>query len=145
MKDVEASRSYEVEIMGESDGKCDCCGNESRRVWGMVHKVEGPTVAAYWMHWTVGHLNEPGANLDLVLGHWGDGTTANDRFGVALRHREQYDEPPSIMVIDPADRPFSDRGLAATLLARSDVIGTPIAAQVFSIIDAIYQQDGRFF
>ena len=131
--------------MGESGGKCDCCGNESRRVWGMVHKVDGPTVAAYWMGWTAGHLNEPGANLDLVLGRWGDGTTTSDRFRVALLHREQTNMPPELMVIDSADRSFSDGGLAQTALARSDVIGTPIALQVFSIIDAIYEQDGRFF
>ena len=136
--------AFEVETMGDSGGHCDCCGNESHRVWGMVHQHGGPTVAAYWMHWTVGHLSEPGANLDLVLGKWGDGTGASDRFGVSMVHRQLEDGTASLMVID-ADGRFSSAELAAKALARRDVIGSPLAEQVFSIVDAIYLQDGRFF
>lgn len=136
--------AFEVEIMGESGGHCECCGNESRRVWGMVHQQGGHMVAAYWMHWTLGHLSEPGANLDLVLGKWGDDTDPSHRFGVALVHRQMEDGTPSVMVIDADDR-FAGVQLAATSLARRDVIGTPLARQVFSIVDAIYLQDGRFF
>ena len=96
------------------------------------------------MHWTVGHLSEPGANLDLILGKWGDGTDGNDRFGIALVHRQLEDGTPSLMVIDADDR-FAGTDLAAKTLMRSDVIDTPLAEQVFSIVDAIYLQDGRFF
>ena len=140
----EKKPDFEIETMGESGGHCDCCGNDSQSVWGMVHQGEA-TLAAYWMHWTVGHLSEPGANLDLVLGRWGDDATADDRFGVALIHRQKADGTPSLMVIDAADRPMSKGDLATTALSRAEVIGTPIAEQVFSIVDAIYEQDGRFF
>ncbi|MBV7259209.1 hypothetical protein [Erythrobacter crassostreae] len=136
--------ALEVETMGESSGHCDCCGNESRCVWGMVHQHGGPSVAAYWMHWAVGHLGEPGANLDLVLGEWGDGTGPNDRLGVALIHRQLEDTTPSLMVIDADDR-FADVDLVARRAPRRDVIGSPLAKQVFSIVDAIYLQDSRFF
>lgn len=101
-------------------------------------------MAAYWMHWTAGHLSTTGANLDLVIGKWGEGTDANDRVGVALVHRQLDDGTPSLMVIDADDR-FSISDLAATALKRRDVINTPLAEQVFSIVDAIYLQDGRFF
>lgn len=136
--------AFEVETMGESSGHCDCCGNKSRRIWGMVHHQGGPSVAAYWMNWTAGHLSEQGANLDLVIGKWGDGTDAHDRFGVALVHRQLEDGTPSLMVVDADDR-FSNVDLAATALKRRDVIDTPLAEQVFSIVDAIYLQDVRFF
>ena len=136
--------AFEVEAIGESGGHCECCGNESRRVWGMVHQEGGPSIAAYWMHWTVGHLSEPGANLDVVLGKWGDGTDPSDRFGVALVHRQLEDGTPSLMVVDAADR-FADIELAATSLARRDVMDTPLAEQLFSIVDTIYRQDRRFF
>lgn len=145
MRDEKPTSVYEVETTGESGGKCDCCGNDSRCVWGFVHEVNGPTVAAYFMHWSVGHLIDPGANLDVVLGPWGDGTTSKDRYGVSLLHREQEDGAPSLMVIDAAGRPVGDGTLATTMLERDDVIGTPLAPQVFSIVDAIYEQDGRFF
>jgi hypothetical protein len=49
------------------------------------------------------------------------------------------------MVIDADERPAAKGELARTALARSDVIGTPMAAQVFSLVDAIYEQDDRFF
>lgn len=52
---------------GEHDSQCECCGTASRCVWGFVH--EGPrTVASYWVHWTLGHLDEHGANFDLAVG-----------------------------------------------------------------------------
>jgi len=133
-----------VQTMGESSDHCDCCGNESRCVWGMV--THGDTaVAAYWMHWTVGHLTEPGANLDLILGRWGASASAEDRVVVSLLHRQQPDGSPALMVTDAADRPAAKGELSRTALARTDVIGTPLAAQVFAIADAIYEQDDRFF
>jgi hypothetical protein len=135
---------FQVEEMGESGGHCDCCGNESRCVWGMVHGAD-ETLAAYYMHWTVGHLTDPGANLDLIIGSWGDNTSADDRVVVSLLHRQEPDGSPALMVIDAAERAATKREIARTALARSDVIGTPLAAQVFAIVDAIYEQDDRFF
>jgi hypothetical protein len=133
-----------VETLDQDGGSCDCCGSESRSVWGLVY--EGETAkAAYWMHWTVGHLNEQGANLDLAIGRWGEGATADDRVLVSLLHRQQPDGTPALMVIDAADRAKSKGELVRAGLARADVIGTPFAAQVFAIVDAIYEQDGRFF
>jgi len=144
MLDAPEPPRFMVEEMGESGGHCDCCGNESRCVWGMVHR-EDETQAVYYMHWTVGHLSEPGANLDLILGRWGEDSSADDRVVVSLLHREQPDGTPALMVIDAIDRPAVKSELARTALARSDVIGTPLAAQVFRLVDAIYEQDGRFF
>jgi hypothetical protein len=104
----------------------------------------GTAIAAYWMHWTVGHLSDPGANLDLVIGKWGDGASVNDRIAVALIHREMADGP-SLMVVNAADRQTRNGTLASTALAREDVIGTPLAANIFALVDAIYLQDDRFF
>ena len=135
---------FTIEKMGESGGHCDCCGNESRCVWGMVDDGSA-TIAAYWMHWTFGHLSDSGANLDLVIGKWGDETSADDRVAVALVHREMEDGSPSLMVVNANDRPAVNGDLARTALAREEVIGTPMAATVFALVDAIYLQDGRFF
>lgn len=44
---------FRVETMGESSGHCDCCGKESRCVWGFVYDGEVAS-AAYWVHWTEG-------------------------------------------------------------------------------------------
>ena len=133
-----------VEQLGESGGHCECCGNESRCVWGMVHDGEA-AVAAYWMHWTVGHLFDPGANLDLVVGRWGKAASADQRVAVSLVHREAPGEDPALMVIDAASRPAAQSALAGRSLARSEVVGTPLAEMVFDLVDVIYEQDGRFF
>jgi hypothetical protein len=135
---------FQVETVGETSGHCDCCGHESRRVWGVVHDGD-TTLAAYWMNWTVGHLSDRGANLDLILGRWGEETSADDRFVICMLHREQADGTRVLMVIDAGDRPAAKGDLANTALNRVDVIGTPLAAQVFALVDAIYEQDDRFF
>ena len=133
-----------IEPLDESAGLCDCCGNTSRSIWGLVQQGDR-TVAAYWLHWTLEHLNETGANLDLVIGSWGDGTYADNRVAIALLHREQTGGHPARMVIDAMNRPIAGRGLAGRALGRSEVIGTPLAPQVFALVDAIYEQDARFF
>lgn len=134
---------FHVETMGETGGHCDCCGNESRRVWGMVHDGD-TTLAACWMNWTAGHLRDRGANLDLILGRWRE-ASAEDRVAISMMHREQSDGTPALMVIDAGDRPTAKGELAQSALNRIDVIGTPLAEQVFALVDAIYEQDHRFF
>jgi hypothetical protein len=136
-------RGLRTEALGESSGQCECCGNESRCVWGIVFDDDVAT-AAYWMHWTPRHLPEEGANLDLVVGRWGDDATSEDRMAIALLHRQQADGTPALMVIDAADRPSRDR-LAGRALSREDVIGTPLAGRVFALADAIYANDDRIF
>jgi hypothetical protein len=138
-----SATDYVVEPMNEQIGSCECCGRTSRSLTGLVHDRES-TVAAYFVHWTVGHLQDNGADIDIVLGEWGDGTSPADRHAISLLHRESEGEPPALMVID-ARAKFHDGELAGHGLRREDVIGTPLAHQLFSIVDAIYLQDGRFF
>ena len=135
---------FTIEKMEESRGHCDCCGRVSRSVAGLVYD-QGNAAAAYWMHWTDGHLSDTGANLDLVLGEWGDETSPADRYAISMVHRQKADGTPALMVGDAHGRPAANGSLANTAMRRDDVIGTPLAAQVFAITDAIYEQDDRFF
>lgn len=64
---------------------------------------------------------------------------------MALVHFEQEGGTPALMVIDAQGRPAAKGDLAASGLRRDEVIGTPLAQQVFALTDAIYEQDGRFF
>jgi hypothetical protein len=110
----------------------------------MVHEGE-TTLAAYWLHWTVDHLSDPGANLDMVIGRWGGGASSADRVMVSLLYRVQPDGSAALMVIDAADRAASKSELAQTALARAEVVGAPLATQTFAMADAIFEQDQRFF
>ena len=125
-----------IEPGGSHDaGVCACCGNASRCVWGYAI-VEARCVAAYYVHWTLGHVAEHGAAIDLIIGEWGDGASAEDRGAVSLVYR-LVDGGPMLMIGDANTRP----------IARSDLVGkalgTLIAEQAFALADAVLGLDAR--
>jgi hypothetical protein len=127
-----------VEQTGQSTGHCDCCGTATKRVWGFVSR-QGAGVAAYFVGWTIGRPDH-GAAFDLIVGAWGEAATPAARSAVALEFRV-VDGTPQFMVVDAERRPVGVSDLVGRVLARSDVIGSPLAAQVFEIVDAIYLGD----
>jgi len=131
-----------VEPDGSNDsGPCTCCGNMSRTVWGYLRHAQNP-LAAYYVHWTLGRIDH-GANFDLVVGRWGEGTSPSDRAVVAVAFRSMSNGP-QFMVIDAEGRPAARPGaLADRALRRDQVIGTPLAAEVFAMLDAIWLNDKR--
>jgi hypothetical protein len=129
---------FEIEESGHTSGHCECCGRTTKRVWGFVRRRDAP-VAAYFVTWTQGGP-EHGAKFDFILGKWGDVATKDDRYSVALDCR-LIDGTPQFMVVDADNRDTSRSPLFGTALKRSDVIGTPLAAQVFAIVDAVYMSD----
>jgi hypothetical protein len=64
----------------------------------------------------------------------------DDRYSVALDYR-LIDGAPKFMVVDALNRATPGSPLVGTALNRSDVIGTPLAPQVFAIVDAVYMSD----
>ena len=84
-----------VDPDGESSGHCECCGHVTRRIWGYIAK-DDICVALYYVRWTVDHL-EHDPLFELVLGPWGEGTEAVDRYCVAMLYRLSVR---SFMVID---------------------------------------------
>lgn len=124
-----------------STGVCDCCGRASRRLTGYVHAADA-TIAVYMVDWTAGHFPELSANVDLIIGKWGDDASATDRVAVCLE-MTVLDERASYTVIDPGSRAVAQSGLVGAALNRCDVIGSPRAADVFAVIDAISEHDGR--
>jgi hypothetical protein len=130
-----SGEGFELEQFGESDGHCDCCATRTKRVWGFVRRL-GEPVGAYFVSWTDGKPDH-GASFELILGRWGDDATKDDRFSVALDHRV-IDGAAQFMIVDAASRSVSESPLVGTSLKRSDVVGTPLAAQVFAIVDTVY-------
>jgi hypothetical protein len=128
-------------VDAKESGPCECCGDMTRTVWGLVNQGDAG-VAAYVMQWTSGKVGLHGAHLDMVLGQWGEDSEPADRFAVSLEFR-QTDSGPWFTVIDASDREVSRGGIAGRGLRRDEVIGTPLASQVFQICDAIWLQDIR--
>ncbi len=100
------------------------------------------TVAAYFVQWAVGRVPDHGALFDLILGQWGNATTAADRVLVTLDYRLN-DTGPAFMVIDSAGRPAAESELIGQALARAEVIGQPVAAEAFAVADAVLAHDAR--
>jgi hypothetical protein len=130
-----------VEGTGVKDfGPCSCCGDNSRRVWGLLHRGRA-SEGAYFVEWTLGQVARHGAHIDLVLGQWGAGTTRAERYLVSLEFR-RTERGPEFMVIDASQRQVGEE-LAHRRLSRDEVIGTPLAKLAFDIVDAIWLQDPR--
>lgn len=87
-------------------------------------------------------LQDHPANMDLIVGKWGDGATSDDRVAVSLIHFES-DDGPGVMVIDADERPIASNDLVGRALRREEVIGTPLASEAFSIFDAVLLNDPR--
>jgi hypothetical protein len=129
-----------AEAGDQESGPCECCGNMSRTAWGYVSDESYSPVAAYYVHWTLGRPDH-GANFDLIVGAWGEGTTADDRVGVSLVYRL---DQRSFMVIDAASRPFSkDQTLFSRSLRREEVVGTDFAARLYGMVNAVWLGDSR--
>lgn len=124
----------------ESTGHCDCCGKQSKTVWGDLANLSG-TKAVYFVQWTV---DEPGhmPNIDIVLGPWGEGTEPSDRVLVSLLYKPRPGGG-SFMVASGKGRRADDRSICARALERADVIGTVLAKETFSLVDALWLTEPR--
>lgn len=132
----------DVEYFDSSEGTCECCGTTTRGVAGLVHDHDAErTVASYTVRWTVGHLAEHGASVAVVLGSWGDDSTAEDRIAVRLSYGWTLSGTIAFSVMDAELGNLAP--IAGAALGRSEVIGTPLARNVFNVLDAIWLQDER--
>jgi len=133
-------QSLEIEPTGESTGHCDCCDSTTTRVWGFVYR-DGGAVGTYFVGWAE-RRPDHGASIELILGEWGDTATRQQRYVVALDCRI-VEASPQFMVVDAEGRLPSADDLAGSALKRSEVVDTPLAPQVFALVDAIYMRDPR--
>jgi hypothetical protein len=124
----------------ESGGTCTCCGRQSKTIWGDVSTDQG-TVAAYYIQCTVGAADHL-PNIDVVLGTWGDLGSPDQRVLVSLLFKPAPDGG-SFMVIDGSHRPANSPELCSRALSRTEVVGTPLAAQVFAVVDAVWLGEPR--
>ena len=120
--------------------QCDCCGQATRALNGYASDELG-ALATYLVQWTDGHVVENGANFDFIVGEWG-GAPSSKRVAVSVQYRI-LDSGPAFMIIDATDRPISRSPLVGESLTRGGVLGTPLAKEVFAIVDAVWLQDER--
>jgi hypothetical protein len=81
-----------------------------------------------------------GAEFYIVLGKFGEGTTAADKFAVALHFFVEPDRC-GFAVVDAEKTSISSHPIIRRALSRADVIDTPLAQEVFDLVDAIWFED----
>ncbi len=134
-------RCLQIEPVGSRDfGPCPCCGKTSRTVWGFVHSPCA-ILATYFVHWTL-NGRQHGANFDLAVGKWEEDTGPEDRQAISLEYRI-IEGRGSFKVINADTRPVADCAWAKVALRRDQVVGLPLAADVFAMVDAIFATDER--
>ena len=94
------------------------------------------------MQWTLGQVKKHGANIDLVLGEWGDGSTPAQRVAVSLVYRVGPNGP-EFASVDPDDRPHANAGLADRRIPGRHVLGNPVGADSYAFTHAVFGQDAR--
>jgi hypothetical protein len=124
----------------ESGGKCACCGRTSKTIWGDLSQ-DKTTLAVYYVQWTV-ESPEHNPNIDLVLGQCGEATVAENRFLVSLLFKPATDGG-AFMVIDAEERLQTKRNICGRAMRRCEVVGTPLAGEVFRLVDALWLTDPR--
>jgi len=123
-----------------SAGTCACCGRASKTIWGDLSQGEA-TVAMYFVQWTVG-APEHDPNIDLIVGPWGEDAKPEYRLAVSLLYRPARSGG-SFMVVDGEGRRTDDRALCGRALKRAEVVGTPLAQEVFALVDAVWLTEPR--
>lgn len=127
-----------VQLGGESGGRCDCCGNETRTIWGYVHSSE-QTIASYFVQWTR-QAPKHFPNLDFLIGTWGD-NGVNDRKLISWLYNPSAQ---SFMAIDSSKRPAASSPLCARALTREEVVSNAsLMEQATQLIDAVWLGDPR--
>lgn len=124
----------------ESSGICACCGSASKTIWGDLSNQDG-TVAVYFVHWTVDSPSYH-PNIDLILGEWGEGADSEQRVLASLEFKPATDGG-AFMVIDGQQRFENKKTICGRGLQREEVIGTPLATEVFALVDALWISDPR--
>lgn len=114
--------------------------SQSKRVWGLVHRNHTP-YAAYYAQWPLKGSDTFEISIHLVLGKWGEGCSASDRFVISVAHRDV--PKPGFMVTD-ASCASDYEALAHRLVTRQEVLATPeLRDEVFELLDEIWKQDRR--
>jgi len=132
--------NLQIETDGESGGTCECCGNETRSVWGYV-RAQDRGVAVYFVQWTC-NKPEHSPNFDLLIGTWGEENCKDKKLSSWILNAEPGGG--GFMAIDGTDRQMSNSHLCDEALTRQQVINDPdLMESTTSIIDAIWLGDPR--
>jgi hypothetical protein len=132
--------TVELEPGESAQHHCVCCGGVTQTVWGYIY-VEGGARAVYYATWTREHP-ERGFEVAISIGGWGEGADPRNKRLVVLEGRF-LETGLTFCVRDAAGSRWAAHSLLGQPLAREDVISTPLAAELFHLVDHLVVDDPR--
>ena len=108
-------------------------------VWGHVHQNQSPH-AVYYVRWNETHLEE--ATFVVSVGDWSEGPDEGSRDCVAALARAFKGEL-SFMLVDAATTSFAEQKFLGNMRRADSVRETPLAQEVFHILDHVLVEDQR--
>ncbi len=111
----------------------------TRIVRGFVNDENG-AYAVYLVRWAPGRPQHD-ATIAVSIGGWG-GDESTPRRLVVLSHRI-LESGPGFMIVNAAESPWVADGFLGSPVSRDEALASPLAAQVFAILDAADEQDSR--
>ena len=130
-----------IELGNESSPNiCECCGNETKTVYGYAYQNDIP-LAAYYVQWTCSRADHP-PNFDFLIGTWGnDGV--HDKVLVSWIYQSNL-KGGCFMVVDSHSRPAASSSLCAKPLSRDEVINNSgLMGVCAEMLDKIWLDDPR--
>lgn len=138
--DTATTADFTIEPGRENDlTPCECCGATTRIVRWFVYKA-GTARAVYLVRWSVGEQHRD-SDVAVSIGAWCD-ADQSPRQLVALSLR-QLENRPAFMIVDVEQTRWGSEETLGEPKKRVEIIGTPLADEVFAILDAVALQDMR--
>ena len=120
---------------------CECCGNESRSIWGYVYRGQN-ALAAYFVQWTRGSAKHS-PNFDFLVGTWGDDSVPDKKL-ISWVFHPTHEAGGSFMAVDAATRPAAQSSLCSQALSREQVVlDSELVELSTKLIDAVWLGDSR--
>lgn len=140
-----------VKTAYERQSLCECCGNTTQILGHFIFDAGGDgwtQHAVTFSVWTIARPQDR-ASIELLLGPFPsdeEESVGPERLRISLLEQMDDEGQTSWMVVDAKTVPVDgkDPRPRARNLSRDEVIGTPLAAQAFRIIDALWETDSRF-
>ena len=128
----------EIEFEEPNIFKCECCGNETKKLTRFVYNNDD-AYAVYYAQFTLGHKDKAVSGI-VSLGEWGEGSESSSRTAFPFRiwsNEENY----QVGLLDKDESPWSDVELLGEILNREEALKHKLLKEVFHITDHITAED----
>jgi hypothetical protein len=131
--------SAEIRIEPRNASRAEGAAGFVSTVWGHVFERENAR-AVYYVRWNEDALEE--VEVVVSVGEWGEGSGAEERACVAALGRNHQGRL-SLMLVDAERCSFSEHSFLGKMCAAEEARGTPLATEVFHIVDHLLVDDPR--